>query len=347
MGNSAANLPGTAKQLLSQGVTTQFNTLTAVSISNVPYANYDLVVYSLPAGVNSGAQTTSVTVNDNLNTTTVTQNFTSLQSNYTIATVAFGSSSTVTNMNTVVIQGLTSPSFKLQGNYIAAFQIVEKPYSQGVPTSYNIQRAGTNGVFTTIGTASGGALSYTDTTVSGGASYEYQVQAVNSFGSSAFSNVVSATTPTSVTSSPTPPSVPTAPTAPGFTSWQSSYFTSAQLSDATVSGPTADPYGSGVPNLLAYALQLNPSTANISQVPTAVISNGHLQIVYFVPTAITDINYIIEVSSDLQTWNTGTGYTHVVSTVPSANGTTFTVQDTLPTTTPKHFMRLRVTQVTQ
>jgi hypothetical protein len=46
----------------------------------------------------------------------------------------------------------------------------------------------------------------------------------------------------------------------------------------------------------------------------------------------------------LITWNTGTGYTQVVSSVSNGGSTTVTVQDTLPTTTPKHFMRLRVTQ---
>jgi len=64
-----------------------------------------------------------------------------------------------------------------------------------------------------------------------------------------------------------------------------------------------------------------------------------------VPASITDINYIVEVSSDLMTWNSGAGYTQVTSSVASAAGTTITVQDTLPPTTQKHFMRLRVTQI--
>jgi len=43
-------------------------------------------------------------------------------------------------------------------------------------------------------------------------------------------------------------------------------------------------------------------------------------------------------------WNSGPGYTQVVSSVPAAGGTSITVQDTLPATSQKHFMRLRVTQ---
>jgi hypothetical protein len=92
-------------------------------------------------------------------------------------------------------------------------------------------------------------------------------------------------------------------------------------------------------------LQLNPATAQPANVPTPVNSNGHLTMTYFVPTSITDINYIPEVSSDLVTWNSGISYIQVISNVSSASGNTITVQETLPATAQKHFMRLRVTQV--
>ena len=334
---STASMSGTAQKLFGSEVETFSNN--SVSISNVPYALYDLVVYSLPAGVGSGTQTASVTVSDGTHTSTVSQSFTSLQSGYTVSSVAFGSNSSVSNVNTVVIQGLTSPTVNLSGGNLAGFQIVERPYDQGTPTSYNIQRApGTSGTFVTVGTASGTALSFTDTSsLSTGTTYEYRIQAVNSFGASAYSNTVSVTTSGSIVTTP--------PTTTAFSSWQSQYFTAAQLADATISGPNADPYGSGVPNLLAYALQLNPATAEPTNVPTAAPSNGHLVMTYFVPASITDVSYIPEVSTDLQTWNSGTGYVQVMSNVSSASGNTITVQDTLPTTAPKHFMHLRVTQL--
>jgi hypothetical protein len=333
---SEASMSGTTQKLFGSEIET-FST-SSISISNVPYALYDLVVYSIPAGVGSGTQTASVTVGDGTNSSTISQSFTSLQTSYTVSTVAFGSNSSVSNVNTVVIQGLTSPTFSLQGGNIAGFQIVERPYDQGTPTSYNIQRApGTSGTFVTVGTALGTALSFTDTSsLSAGTTYEYRIQAVNSYGASAYSNTVSVTTPGTTS---TPP-----PTTTSFSSWQSQYFTAAQLADATISGPNANPYGSGIPNLLAYALQLNPATAQPTNVPTAAPSNGHMVMTYFVPASITDVSYIPEVSTDLMTWNSGTGYVQVVSTVTSASGNTITVQDTLPTTAPKHFMHLRVTQ---
>ncbi|HEV3273114.1 MAG TPA: Ig-like domain-containing protein [Candidatus Methylacidiphilales bacterium] len=343
-GGSGQSLAGTAKQLFGSEVTTVYNTSTAISIGNIPYALYDLVVYSLAGGIGSGTQTASVTVSDGVNSSAVQQSFTTLPTTYNVATVAFGSNASVSNTNTVVIQGLTSSSFKLQGGNIAGFQIVERPYDRGTPASYNIQRAaGTSGNFVTIGTASGTAATFTDTDgLSAGTTYEYRIQAVNSFGSSVYSNTLSVTTPTGSSS----PTSPTSPTSSGFASWQTKYFTAAQLANSAISGPTANPYGSGVPNLLAYALQVNPATASPSDVPTPVNNNdGHLAITYLQPASITDINYIVEVSTDMLTWNSGAGYTNVLSKVAGSGGNTITVEDAFPTTTPKRYMRLRVTQL--
>jgi hypothetical protein len=327
--NSTESLTGTAAKLFSTEVQTHSSNL---AFSNVPYANYDLVVYSLPGNIFGGTQTASVTVTEGANSSTVQQTFTTGPTGYTVSDVPLGTNSSVTNVDTVVIQGLTTPFFVLQGGNIAGYQIVERPLDQGVPASYNIQRAvGTNGTFVTVGTASGSALTFTDTdSLSPSTTYAYRIQAVNGSGSSAYSNTVTITTP--------------APTTTSFATWQQQNFTADQLNDAAISGPTADPYGSGVPNLLAYALQLNPATAKPTDVPSPVISNGHLSVTYFDPTAITDVTYIVEVSTDLQTWNSGPGYTAVVTTVPGVGGNTITVQDTLPATNLKHFMRLRVTQ---
>jgi hypothetical protein len=136
----------------------------------------------------------------------------------------------------------------------------------------------------------------------------------------------------------------TSPVISTFSAWQTKYFSSSQLAYASISGPTADPYGSKVPNILAYALQLDPATAQPGDVPVATPSNNHLTMTYLVPSTITDIDYIPEVSSDLKTWASGSSVVQVVSSVVGPAGTTITVKDSLPTTTAKHFMRLRVTQ---
>ncbi len=380
---STSKLTGSAVNIFGGGVKT-LTPIPGITISNIPFASYDLVVYSLAGGLSSGGtQSVSVTVNNSLQTGTVTQNFNVMPTTYSVSSVPFGTSATLTNVNTVVITGMTSQFFELQGADIAGFQIVERPYDQGVPTSYSIERAPSGGSFAAVGTAAGNALSFTDTNgVAAGTTYQYRIKAINSYGSSAYSSVITVTTtangstsqasrpPATPTPTPTPPptgtispvttppatqSTPTPkpvtptptptpkPTTSGFAAWQAKYFTAAQLADPNISGPSADPYGSGVPNLLAYALQLDPSTAQVSNVPHATIQNGHLTLTYVVPSAITDVTFIVEVSTDLQTWNTGAGYTSVISTVAGTTGQTITVQDALPSTARKHFMRLRVT----
>jgi hypothetical protein len=335
-GGSITSLPGSAQQLFSNEVYTTYNTYPAITVEYIPYAQYDLVVYSLDDS--SSSATAKITVNDIVKSSVITQSFTKAPTAYNVSTVSYGSNASVTDVNTIVFQGLTSSTIEIQGNYLAAFQIVERPYDQGTPTSYSIERATGSGSFAAIGTTSGSTTSYTDTTAVSGTTYQYRVRAINSVGSSGYSNTLSATTSSSSSSassgssssstgssssgstsgsssgsssgassgsgsssgssSSTTPKAPTTPAATGFAAWQARYFTPAQLADSSISGPSADPYGSSVPNLLAYALQLNPATAR----PT-VTSN-----------------------------TAGTG------------GTNITVQDTLPTSSQKHFMRLRVSQ---
>jgi hypothetical protein len=353
-GASIATLTGTAQDVF-QGEAATDSVDPAITVSYVPYALYDLVVYSLAEQVDtkdlaSGAKTDSLILNDGIHTSTVQQTFNAPQTGYNVATVPFGSNLSTTNQNTIVFQGVTAQTIILQGNNVESFQIVERPYDQGTPTTYNIQRSpGTTAAFTTVGTSSGTTPSFTDTTnLSPSTMYQYRVQAVNSFGSSTYSNPISVTTLAAGSSPTSPP--PTTPTPPpstpssSFAGWQSQYFTAAQLADQAISGATADPYGSGVPNLLAYALKLNPATARLTDVPQAMLTNGHLTLTYFAPSSITDITYVVEVSSDLMTWNSGAGYIQVTSTVPNASGNTITVQDLTSTSVPKHFMRLRVTQ---
>lgn len=129
-----------------------------------------------------------------------------------------------------------------------------------------------------------------------------------------------------------------------FSAWQTRYFAQTQLANSAVSGPNADPYGSGIPNLFAYALQLDPSTAQPSDIPQPTPNNGHLTMTYQVPSKITDVRFIPEVSSDLRTWDSTTAAVQVISTTVGTNGTTITVKDCLLSSTKARFMRLRVTQ---
>ncbi|HEX8525314.1 MAG TPA: fibronectin type III domain-containing protein [Tepidisphaeraceae bacterium] len=73
-------------------------------------------------------------------------------------------------------------------------------------TGFKIYRAATGGIFVQIGTVGAGVSSYVDTSVSANASYSYRMRATNSIGDSAYTDVVTVTTPLA-------PQAPVAPTA--------------------------------------------------------------------------------------------------------------------------------------
>jgi hypothetical protein len=437
---SVLTLPGTAQDLF-YGEANTSSTSVGITISNVPYALYDVVVYSLAEDVVAGAgtQTGTITVSSSSSTSTVQQSFTAPQTAYTVADVPIGSNQTVTNQNTIVFQGLSSQTFEVQGAHIEGIQIVERPYNQGTPTSYAMQRAaGSSGSFAPIGTVSGTTLNFTDNNADASTAYQYRVQAVNSAGASPLSNIVSVTTPALVASNPQPTPTPTptptpvtptpapvttptpapvtptpapvttptpapvtptpapvttptpapvtptpapvttptpapvttptpAPVTPtpapvttptptptpvppttdaiaSFSQWQARNFPPEQVGDSSISGPYADPYGSTVPNLMAYAMQLNPATAQPRDLPHMRLVGGHVTLTYFVPAALTDVSLVAQVSSDLKTWSSGPGYTQVISRIPSAKGTTITVQDVSTTAAGRRYIVLRVTK---
>lgn len=129
-----------------------------------------------------------------------------------------------------------------------------------------------------------------------------------------------------------------------FEAWREQHFTAAELSDWTISGDTAQPAHDGVTNLMKYALGLDPKTPAASGLPalssTALSGKKYLTLSFTQWRSLTDITYQVEVSSDLQTWQSGTPYTVRVD-----NGTTDTAtyrDATAIGDVPRHFIRLSV-----
>ena len=137
---------------------------------------------------------------------------------------------------------------------------------------------------------------------------------------------------------------------PSFSAWQSDVFDPTDRADPAISGGTATPVGDGVPNLMKYALNLNPWTNSASRLPVgaamAMGGSEYLTIRYTQLIAPSDIIYTPEVSGDLQTWNSGLGYVVPVSVTQNGDGVTETVveQDLTPVKpgTPR-FIRLQIT----
>ncbi len=96
----------------------------------------------------------------------------------------------------------------------------------------------------------------------------------------------------------------------------------------------ADPFGRGLPNLLAYALDLNPQLSDVGAAANVQLVQQRLEITFL--RARPDVVYTVEASSDLVTWT-------AIATDPGSVGEVVTVRDVVPAGgSASRFLRLRV-----
>jgi hypothetical protein len=99
-----------------------------------------------------------------------------------------------------------------------------------------------------------------------------------------------------------------------FAAWRQAKFTADELLDQSISGPNAVYGHDGLPNLVKYALGLEPKQDSTSGLPTVTTTATDWVYIYTRPVDTTDLSYAVEVSTDLTTWTTA-GVTHeLVST---------------------------------
>lgn len=91
-----------------------------------------------------------------------------------------------------------------------------------------------------------------------------------------------------------------------FDSWRAGKFTPAELTNTNISGASANPDGDQFPNLLEYAMGLDPKASNSTSTVSATVSNGVFTISFphYKPAA--DAPIALETSSDLMNWSTAT-----------------------------------------
>jgi hypothetical protein len=133
--------------------------------------------------------------------------------------------------------------------------------------------------------------------------------------------------------------------------WSVTNFTLQELTHPELSGPGADFNHDGIQNFVEYALNLDPKATN-SVAPfgwgfETDTNDGlqHLTITYTRRLSPRDVQYGLFVSTDLQTWNTGTNWVEEFFTSPDTNGFTETVKSRAlqPFPNPTNlFMNLRV-----
>ena len=103
---------------------------------------------------------------------------------------------------------------------------------------------------------------------------------------------------------------------------------------------TANPSGDGMANMIKYALGRNPSERALpNQFPEIRTTDGYLSLVVPRRNKRTDVEYIVEVSDKLGTWNSGPG--HTVTLVDEESS--LVVRDATPMTgASSRFIRLKV-----
>ncbi len=125
--------------------------------------------------------------------------------------------------------------------------------------------------------------------------------------------------------------------------WWAENFSEEERNDPETGADLASPAGDGIPNLVKYALDLDPwQPAQPGDLPVAEISEGRLSLTYERPIPTPDIRFVVEVSENLSDWYSGDEYTEEeVSTLGETERVT--VRDNTPVAgTSKRFMRLRV-----
>lgn len=94
-----------------------------------------------------------------------------------------------------------------------------------------------------------------------------------------------------------------------FAQWQAAKFTAAELANPAISGDNANPDGDHFPNLLEYAMGLEPKTANPAATFGTSLSNGVFSISFPHLKAAADVTLTLETSNDLSTWSPLAGQT--------------------------------------
>jgi hypothetical protein len=124
-----------------------------------------------------------------------------------------------------------------------------------------------------------------------------------------------------------------APPLSGYAAWADTH--AAVLGDTL---PNAKPFGDGISNLLRYALGLPLTQVAPTDYLAHEVREGRLLLRYVRSASVTDVAYVIQVSSDLSGWSE-TGVTHEKT---HDEGEWETWEGGVTLNGARHFLRLRV-----
>ena len=135
-----------------------------------------------------------------------------------------------------------------------------------------------------------------------------------------------------------------------FEGWRVEHFNEEERSDPEISGETADPDRDGIPNLLEFALGLDPREPNTEALPGPELKtleglggDRYLTLTFTAPSGIQEIEYGVRLSGGLEDWSES-AVLHD-STENEDGTTTRTYRDTQPfDASERRFMRLNVSR---
>jgi hypothetical protein len=109
----------------------------------------------------------------------------------------------------------------------------------------------------------------------------------------------------------------------------------------SVIDPNGDPDMDGVPNLMEFAIHMNPFVSDVTGLPQVGREGNFLTLTYNKIATATDLTYTVEQSTNLTSWMTATTQDQVVSN----NGNVQTIKSKIDVSSATGlFVRLRVTR---
>ncbi len=111
---------------------------------------------------------------------------------------------------------------------------------------------------------------------------------------------------------------------------------------ANAANDLADPDGDSVVNLMEFELGMDPSVDSRAGLPQVTRVAGHLTLSYSTPTGVSGVTGVVEVSGDLVHWDSGVGFTEVMSDTTSNGIRTVVTRDV--STSAGRYIRFKATR---
>lgn len=133
-----------------------------------------------------------------------------------------------------------------------------------------------------------------------------------------------------------------------YETWRAQYFTPTELTNAAISGDSADPDADGIANLVEFAFNLNPRAVSQPSLPRGFVQNVsgqdyfHVQFTQRNPPA--GVQYLLQTSTNLLSWITSPASFTQVSTSDNGDGTsllTLRLQAAI-SNAPQSFVRIAI-----